>query len=79
MSDWQIQRESVWRLYRDGQVIRDGDGRPMAYGSEEEAQHVAANWDIYRTPTIAELRAMPDEELVARAEGTLRRWGWLPW
>lgn len=63
---WETKRETVYRLYRDGKPIVDGDGTPIAYASEEEAQHVAASWDLLRAPTLDELRAMSDEELEAR-------------
>ena len=78
MAEWQIKRETVYRLYRDGEVICDTDGRPAQYESEEHAQHVALNWDRYRAPTLEELRALPDAELDRRI-GQLRRPWWRQW
>lgn len=69
---WDIKkvvRVPVYRLFLDGVVIQDEHGRPVDYATEEDAQHVAANWDSYRAPTIAELRSMPDSELQRRADG----------
>jgi hypothetical protein len=62
-----IEQRTVVTLYHDGQVIVDCDGRPYEYSSTEEARHVATHWDDYRAPTFAELRAMTDEELTAKA------------
>lgn len=77
MTDWQIKRETVYRLYMDGKPITDADGRPQDYASEEEAQHVAANWDLYRAPTLVELRALSDTELDQKIEEESQRgWGW---
>jgi hypothetical protein len=78
MTTWEIKRETVYRLYRDGGVIRDGDGNAISFESEEHAQHVAANWELYRAPTQAELRGMSDERLEAEIDRLSRPW-WRPW
>lgn len=77
MTDWRVERvvrTPVYRLYRDGHLICNQDGVPSDYDSEEEAQHVAANWELYRAPTFAELRGMTDDQLIQKHDvlSTLR-------
>jgi uncharacterized protein YjiS (DUF1127 family) len=64
---WRIEKATVYRLYRDEQPIRTADGQITTYETEEQAQHVAANWELYRCPTVKELREMSDDELLRRA------------
>lgn len=68
MSDeWAVQPVQVWLLYRNGAVIRGEHGQPKTFASPDEAMHVAANWDDYRAPTIAERDAMSDDEVRQKA------------
>lgn len=79
---WEIKRETVYRLYRNGKPIRNADGDVVHYPSEAAAQATADTWESTRN-WYSELRSMSDKELDARIEqlgwrAALRRrlWGW---
>lgn len=68
MTDWDITEHRIthFHLFKDGVLIRNTAGAPNDFATREEAQFAADNWAQVRCPTYAELKAMPDDELMAR-------------
>lgn len=82
MTHWEIKRETVYHLYRDGEPIRNTDGDVVHYPTAEAAQKTADTWDATRN-WYDEMRAMSDRELDQKIEqvgwrDAVRRrlWGW---
>jgi hypothetical protein len=73
LTDWEFRKQEVWCMYRDGQQIVDSDGQPARYASEAQARYTAEHWEDFRTPLLAEVRAMPEQTLRARAAQFGRR------
>lgn len=68
MNDFEVIPVTRYELWRNGgmQVV-DEHGQPVNYATREEAEFVAATWEMQRAPTWGELQELTDDELRDRS------------
>jgi hypothetical protein len=69
-NQWHVVEETVTavRLVNHlGEMVVDEHGRPVDFGTVEQAERIAADWDQHRMPSWKQIQEMHDDEVIRRA------------